>query len=228
MRLKQHSTKDKKTAPPASSAKHPQKNPCYNRPRMFTGIVAGVFGAKCSGETLLVDCQPSKPVRGESFAIDGVCLTLEGTEGGQMRFALSGQTLRLTNLASATQVHVERALRVGDRLGGHLVSGHVDGVFPAEYRQENGEHWLWITLSKEKEALVLPRGSVAVSGVSLTIAKVQTAGDQLEVGAALIPETIKKTRFAQMQKGEMVNIEFDQVAKQVALAVERHFVAKEA
>ena len=195
---------------------------------MFTGIVAGVFGAKCSGETLLVDCQPSEPKTGESFAIDGVCLTLEGMEGGQMRFALSGQTLRLTNLASATQVHVERALRVGDRLGGHLVSGHVDGVFPAEYRQENGEGWLWITLPKEKEALVLPRGSVAVHGVSLTIAKVQTAGDQLRLGVALIPETLEKTRFAQMQKGEMVNIEFDQVAKQLALAVERHFVAKEA
>jgi riboflavin synthase len=157
---------------------------------------------------------------GASIAVDGVCLTV--VERGPGRFAadLGPETLARTtlgSLAAGDRVHLERPLRLGDALGGHLVSGHVDGVGSIVARRTEGSA-LELTISAPAEVAraLVPKGSIAVDGASLTVNTV--AGDRFTV--MLIPHTLSVTKLGDKAVGAPVNLEADLIAKHVAKLVE--------
>jgi riboflavin synthase len=157
--------------------------------------------------------------RGESVAVNGVCLTML-PDGEGVAFAdVSDETLRLTtigSLARSTIVNLERALAVGDRLGGHLVQGHVDSVGTLVSTTTEGEFavYRW-SFPREFAELVVNKGSVAVDGVSLTVVE----PDAESFGAALIPETLRRTNLGTARIGGQANLEFDMIAKHVRALV---------
>jgi riboflavin synthase len=156
---------------------------------------------------------------GESVAVNGVCLTVVAREGGTGRFQAGPETLARTNLgelAPGDRVNLERALRLGDRLGGHLVQGHVDGVGHIVERRREGE-WekVWFACPPELARQMVSKGSVAVDGVSLTL--VDVAEDRFSV--ALIPHTLSHTTLGFKPVGATVNLETDLLAKYVAKQV---------
>src|SRR5258706_4140161 len=154
-------------------------------------------------------------VRGESLAVNGVCLTVLPQDDGSLITDVSNETLAKTTLgaliAGAT-VNVERALAVGDRLGGHIVQGHVDCVGQLASIANEGEFavYRW-SFPAEFADLVVSKGSIAVDGISLTIVD----PDGSTFGAALIPETLRRTTLGTSHVGDQVNLEFDMMAKYV-------------
>ncbi|HVT03303.1 MAG TPA: riboflavin synthase [Thermoanaerobaculia bacterium] len=153
--------------------------------------------------------------RGESVAINGVCLTVFPASDS---FAadLSAETLSLTtlaNLAEGTIVNVERAMTLSDRLGGHLVQGHVDATGTLLSVDASGDfaEYRW-SYPAEHQYLLVSKGSIAVDGVSLTV----VGPDQHSFGAALIPETLARTNLGSANVGDPVNLEFDIIAKYAA------------
>jgi riboflavin synthase len=153
--------------------------------------------------------------RGESLAVNGVCLTVLPEDGGSLVTDLSNETLSRTTLgtlgAGAT-VNVERALAVGDRLGGHIVQGHVDTVGTLISIASEGEFAIYRWSHPPEFAdLVVSKGSIAVDGISLTIVE----PDGATFGAALIPETLRRTNLGNARVGDRMNLEFDMVAKYV-------------
>jgi riboflavin synthase len=152
---------------------------------------------------------------GESVAINGTCLTVVGVEADTARFQAGPETLRRTNLGElqpGDRVNLERSLRLGDRLGGHLVQGHVDGLGRIARRTRQGE-WeeVWFACPAELAAQMVSKGSVAVDGVSLTV--VEVTGDGFSV--ALIPHTLAVTTLGFKPVGATVNLEVDVFAKYV-------------
>jgi riboflavin synthase len=157
---------------------------------------------------------------GESIAVNGCCLTAVAVDGGRFEVQAGPETLMRTNLANGNaddRVNLERSLRVGDRLGGHFVQGHVDTTATLGERRTEGE---WEFLSFEIDPawtpLLVPKGSIAVDGVSLTL---------VEVGAArfsvmLIPHTLAVTTLGLIRAGDAVNIEADMLAKHVRKLLE--------
>ena len=187
---------------------------------MFTGIIemtgsiASIDplenGARLTLEPLATD-NPLK--RGESIAVNGVCLTALPNGDGSLTFDVSPETLRVTNLGSlktGSKVNLERSLALGDRLSGHLVQGHVDATGELLSIKREGEFatFRW-SYPREFGELVVPKGSIAVDGISLTI--VEPDGASFEV--ALIPETLAKTNLGSSRVGDPVNLEFDVMAK---------------
>lgn len=154
---------------------------------------------------------------GESVAVDGVCLTVETSlEGGGFSAFASRETLSRTTLAEAgpgRKVNLERALRLQDRLGGHLVSGHVDalGVFLSMEAVGEG-YMLWVEAPSEVLRVCVPKGSISIDGVSLTLVDVTDSA----VSVAVIPETWKRTTLGLRKKGDRVNLESDLIGKYVA------------
>jgi len=153
---------------------------------------------------------------GESIACSGVCLTVVERGGGLVSFDAVPETLARTSIGGwrpGSRVNLERALALGDRLGGHLVQGHVDAVGEVLSRAAEGQGArLAVSLPAAIAALVAEKGSIAVDGVSLTVA---TAGrDRFEV--ALIPETLARTTLGEARPGTPVNLEADVVARHVA------------
>lgn len=150
---------------------------------------------------------------GDSIAINGVCLT--AVELGLCAFAVdvSNETLSCTTLggwAVATPVNLEKALRLGDRLGGHLVSGHVDAVGKVLDVQADGRSQRWrFALPAALERYVAAKGSIAIDGVSLTVNDVDSAS----FGVNLIPHTLEHTVFASTRIGDQVNLEIDLMAR---------------
>jgi riboflavin synthase len=153
---------------------------------------------------------------GESIACSGCCLTVAERGGGTVSFDAVPETLARTTLGSwrpGTRVNLERALALGDRLGGHLVQGHVDAVGEVLARAAEGQGVrLTLSLPVAIAPLVAEKGSIAVDGVSLTVARV--GRDRLEV--ALIPETLVRTTLGEAAAGTRVNLEADVVARHVA------------
>lgn len=152
---------------------------------------------------------------GESIAINGVCLTAVATGPGNAVFQLAPETLQKSNLGSLVSgqhVNLERALRLGDRLGGHWVQGHVDGVGTLIRREKEGD-WerLIFSLPATLSRYLVAKGSITINGVSLTVVGVDT--DQFSV--ALIPHTLDITNLGQLQPGDSVNLEVDILAKYV-------------
>lgn len=189
---------------------------------MFTGLVEAL-GTVCDlqrdgAERQLTIAAPSfrsEVVVGDSVAINGTCLTIVEQVGDRCRFQAGPETLRRTNLGELVlgdRVNLERALRLSDRLGGHLVQGHVDGLGRlAERIRQNSWELVWFNCPAELAAQMVSKGSVAVDGVSLTL--VDVAADRFSV--ALIPHTLASTTLGFKQSGASVNLETDLLAKYV-------------
>jgi riboflavin synthase len=187
---------------------------------MFTGIIQdmGVIEMLARGEVgariQLRLLRPGDPIRrGESIAINGVCLTALQNEDGSFAADVSPETLAKTNLghfAPGDAVNIERAMTITDRLGGHLVQGHVDtvGTILGIHPEGSFATYRW-SYPREFRTLVVPKGSIAVDGVSLTIVD----PDDTSFSAALIPETLERTNMRYSRIGGEVNLEFDVMAK---------------
>lgn len=187
---------------------------------MFTGIVEGT--AK------VVDVRDKREVRllvvalpeiadeislGESVAINGVCLTAISIKNGEVSFDVMGETLRRTNLGllrRGESVNYERALRVSDRLSGHIVTGHIDGLGTLErIEKRQNECHMFIRTSDEIMSEIVERGSVAIDGISLTVAEKLRNGFRV----ALIPHTLETTNLKLRRRGDNLNIETDIIVK---------------
>jgi len=190
---------------------------------MFTGIVEALGRVRelapvGRGVRLTVSVPEDGAWRlavGESVAINGVCLTVVAALSGHLQFDLAEETRRVTTLGDLTPgnpVNLERPLRLDARLSGHLVLGHVDGVGRVTHVQPEGEgRRLGVALPAELRSLLIPKGSVAVDGVSLTVAHL--APDVFEV--ALIPHTLAVTTLGSRGPGARVNLEMDVIGKYV-------------
>jgi riboflavin synthase len=189
---------------------------------MFTGIVEKTGPVRAweratGGATLTVATGYPDLALGESVAVNGVCLTVtEATREGDARFFLSEETLRLTNLSryggAPSEVNLERALRLGDRLSGHIVQGHVDGLARMTSARLEGDAWrMELELPRELLHYCVPKGSIALNGVSLTVNQREDDGIALH----LIPHTWKITNLCRLQPGDTVNCEVDVLAKHV-------------
>ena len=178
---------------------------------MFTGIVQAV-GKIVKVKPLVVDAGklPLADVKvGDSICVQGCCLTVVRKKGKQLSFDVSQETLDCTvGLDRPGAVNLEKALRLADRLGGHLVTGHVDGV--GLVLAVRGSVYVF-RAPKAVAKYVAPKGSVCIDGVSLTVNQVQ--GDEFEVN--LIPHTLKVTTLARLKAGSEVNMEADLVARYV-------------
>ncbi len=188
---------------------------------MFTGLVEALAVIRRvepgpDGHDLLVRMPFAAELAvGESIAVNGACLTVVGREADACRFQAGPETLRRTNLGSlraGDRVNVERSLRLSDRLGGHLVQGHVDGLGQVAERSRRGD-WetVWFRAPETLTMQMVPKGSVAVDGVSLTL--VDVAPGRFSV--ALIPHTLANTTLGFKPVGADVNIETDLMAKYV-------------
>jgi riboflavin synthase len=190
---------------------------------MFTGLVQslaavetvapdGVGGARLS---VVAPAVAAAGVLGESIAVNGVCLTLVAADGGSVAFECGPETLVRTNLGRlgvGSHVNLERALRMGDAVGGHFVTGHVDCVGTIAAVEPNGE---WVTIHfavpKEFDDLLVIKGSVAIDGISLTLVSVEPG----KLSVMLIPHTLAHTTLGLKTVGDEVNVEFDLLAKHV-------------
>jgi riboflavin synthase len=188
---------------------------------MFTGLVevlATVQRVEPDGDGRhLVVAAPfaAELALGESVAVNGCCLTVVERDARTCRFQAGPETLRRTNLgelAAGDRVNLERSLRLSDRLGGHLVTGHVDGVGRVAVRTRQGE-WetVWFRCPSELAQQLVSKGSVAVDGVSLTV--VEVAPDGFSV--ALIPHSLDHTTLGVKPVGAVVNLETDLIGKYV-------------
>lgn len=176
---------------------------------MFTGIVQAV-GKIVSVKPFVIDAGrlPLADIRvGDSICVQGACLTVTGKRGGKLSFDVSQETLECTTgLDRPGPVNLEKALRLADRLGGHLVSGHVDGV--GLVVQVKGSIYAF-RAPKAVARYVAPKGSVCIDGVSLTVNRVRGA----EFDVNLIPHTLKVTTLARLKPGTEVNMEADLIAR---------------
>lgn len=192
---------------------------------MFTGIVEDkgtIRSLAPKGEVVRLQVATALDLRdtelGDSIAVDGVCLTVTALQHGSptlVSFDVGPESLRVTSLSRAkvgAKVHLERALRLSDRLGGHLVQGHVDGVGRLRKREQAGD-----TLKLDIEAppeilrLCIPKGSICIDGVSLTINELSSDG----LSVWLIPHTLERTHLGERRVGDPLNLENDVIGKYV-------------
>ena len=193
---------------------------------MFTGIIektAPVIAIADGAGFLRLTVGSDWPdVRhGESISINGVCLTVAELAAGKIGFDVISETLAKTNLGLLKQgdhVHVERALQVGARIDGHFVQGHVDGTGPLINQVADGKEWrLTIEAPQSVARFLVPKGSICVDGVSLTIASLD--GSRFDV--ALIPTTLSLTHLGKRNIGYPFNLEADVISKSVVTFLER-------
>jgi riboflavin synthase len=194
---------------------------------VFTGLVQDLgrvtlVDAGADGVTLGVQTKLAAEIaEGDSVAVNGVCLTATAIIDGQFRAEVMQETLRRSSLAEAaqgSQVNLELALRASDRMGGHIVQGHVDGLGSVrEVREDGFARVVTVTAPAELLRYVVEKGSIAVNGVSLTV--VGVGEDWFSV--SLIPETLERTTLGTAVPGAPVNLEVDVVAKYVEKLVAR-------
>ena len=189
---------------------------------MFTGIVEGIGEVRdirrtgqevtCTIRTpgFFSDCHS-----GDSVAVDGVCLTITSVKGNLLTLDISAETLARSNLGTLRQgakVNLERPLRLSDRLGGHLVSGHVDGTGIIEKLERHQESWIIrIGIDQNLSRYLIEKGSIALDGISLTINKCK--GKSFEM--TIIPQTARVTTIINKRQGDRVNIEVDMISKYI-------------
>ena len=156
---------------------------------------------------------------GDSIALNGACMTVTSLDLPQQQFTIdiSAESLaKTTGLAQGAQVNLEKALRAGDRLGGHIVSGHVDGVGSVSFFGQVGESWeLRIQAPAELAKYLAYKGSITVNGVSLTVNRVHDNAAGAEISINLIPHTVQNTSLGLLTAGAGVNLEIDTVARYV-------------
>jgi riboflavin synthase len=189
---------------------------------MFTGLVeevgrvaalepgAGIARVRIDAATVLADAR-----LGDSISVDGCCLTMVAIEGPSFTADLMGETLRVTTLGTlrpGDPVNLERAAALGTRLGSHLVQGHVDGVGRIRAVDAGASKFLEVEVPSAFTTMLVPKGSVTVAGVGLTV--VEVGSDAFTVG--LIPHTLEATTLGRLGIGDRVNVELDLIAKYVA------------
>lgn len=191
---------------------------------MFTGLIreVGTILEKKPGQLKIQTGLTGDLKLGESIAVNGVCLTASDLGSGWFRADIMPETLKSTNLGGlqpGDRVNLEPALAVGERLGGHFVTGHVDAVGQIKtITRENNALILKITVPPHLTRFIAPKGSVALNGVSLTI----QSGSGQEFFVSLIPHTIRETTFPHFKPGDLVNVEVDIIARYVANLLERN------
>jgi len=189
---------------------------------MFTGIVLGkgkITGMRRVGRGIELSVAPDfvldDPEEGESIAVNGVCLTARKIDERSFVADVSPESLSRTNLGALTvgaEVNLERALRLSDRLGGHLVSGHVDATARVTGRRPEGDYTVFtFEMPAGLDRYMVEKGSVTVDGISLTV----NSCDRSSFSVAIIPHTLKVTVLGNRQVGDMVNIEADIIGKYV-------------
>jgi riboflavin synthase len=193
---------------------------------MFTGLIESVgyvsrLASVPSGFCMRVRTPLAAELTlGESVAVNGVCLTVTAVEGDEWQADIGPETARVTTLGMLKPeqvVNLERSLRAGDRLGGHFVQGHVDAVGTIEALRRDGDaHWLTIAYPGALAPMVILKGSIAIDGISLTVAALRER--QLDV--MIIPFTWSHTNLSSLRIGYQVNLECDMIGKYVARAVE--------
>ena len=190
---------------------------------MFTGLIEDLgtlLALRRGSESAAITIATSLPMAelriGDSVAVNGVCLTVTAFGDGRFTADISPETLEKSNLAQlqrGAHVNLERALRLGDRLGGHLVTGHVDGQGTILERTRRGNSWyLAFQCDAALSRLLVTKGSVAIDGISLTV---NEAGDD-RFSVMIIPHTLEQTTLAGSKVGDRVNIETDLFGKYVA------------
>jgi len=193
---------------------------------MFTGIVEAVgqvveLSATAQGSRLRVATPLAADLKqGDSVAVNGVCLTALEGRGQEFIADIGPETARVTNLrtlAAGRGVNLERPLKLGGRLDGHLVLGHVDAVGRVEAIRADGEsHWVTVSFPASLAPYFIPKGSVAVDGVSLTVAGLR--GGEFDV--QIVPHTWRHTTLSAVVIGDLVNLECDMIGKHVVRALE--------
>lgn len=189
---------------------------------MFTGIIEHAARITRAEEkegalALALDLGPCADgvALGDSIAVRGCCLTVEHLDGAVATFHLMGQTLSHSAFGDAAvgqTINIERSLRLGDRLGGHIVTGHLDGVGRVARVEDRPGQWdLTIELPETVADLVIPKGSITIDGVSLTVAHLSGR----EVTVCIIPHTLEVTTLGSLQPGDPVNLEMDSIGKWV-------------
>ena len=189
---------------------------------MFTGIIEGlgdISAARTSGQgkrlTIEADFELTQTKIGDSICVNGACLTAVKIDGKRFEVDISPETLRMTTFDQAKigdRVNLERAMRISDRIDGHLVSGHIDGIGSISQRETQGN--ATIVTIKVPETLtryMIPKGSVAVDGISLTI----NTCDANSFSVSIIPHTGKLTTIGFKSRGDRVNIETDMIGKYI-------------
>ena len=186
---------------------------------MFTGLVEAVgtiaeVRDTAAGRELRIASDFSDLTLGESIALDGVCLTVREFDAGWFTVAAVVTTLERTTVGEWTagrQVNLERAMRLGDRLGGHIVQGHVDAVGEVLDTRTEGDAWLVdVRVPDEIDQLLVPHGSITVDGVSLTVNELLAPG---VVQLSIIEYTLRHTSLGRLTRGSMVNVEGDVIGK---------------
>lgn len=192
---------------------------------MFSGIVEAqskILSQTTSDQTIRIEVERPKHFDdlkiGDSVSTNGVCLTIEKFDNEKIQFCLGAETLKLLgagfDLWTKFPLNLERSLRLGDRVHGHLVTGHVDSLAKVLKADADGECWqMQIEIPDRLSDFFWKKGSVCANGVSLTVNEVQKKPGQNWIEVCLIPETIQKTNLKNYQPGQYLNIESDYLAK---------------
>ena len=201
---------------------------------MFTGIITAVGKIKSAtplGDGLQLEIEvPANYLDdvalGDSIAIQGACMTATKIEGNTFSLDISRESLNKTvGLDTVGPVNLEKAMRLSDRLGGHLVSGHVDGMgkvtdFAAVAQDAYGSWLLRIETPQELAAFLAYKGSIVVNGVSLTVNKAEDLANACVIDINIIPHTLQNTTLGNLKQGDAVNLEVDLIARYVARMLE--------
>jgi len=197
---------------------------------MFTGLiqaagkVAAIEHQESSAKIVISNSEIAAQIaQGDSISVNGVCLTVTSFDQSQFSVDVMAQTLKLTTTGSlevGSDVNLELATRTADRLGGHIVQGHVDGVAKISGITADSK-WTRMDLAMPKDLMkyVVAQGSICLEGVSLTVGELNDAADQISVW--LIPETLAKTNLSNKLVGENLNVEVDVLAKYVERLIAR-------
>ena len=198
---------------------------------MFTGIITGVgriaavhaLGTSPThGKRLTITCPDhylDDVGLGDSIALNGACMTVTTWDASKRQFCIdiSAESLQKTaGLDSVGPINLEKALRANDRLGGHLVSGHVDGIGTVSHFAQVGESWeLRVLAPKELAKYLAYKGSITINGVSLTVNRITDMADGCEASINLIPHTVENTALGVLEPDSRVNLEIDLIARYV-------------
>lgn len=190
---------------------------------MFTGLIQGLGRLQSHSETQLTISTTAQPILqglaiGDSVAVDGICLTVETILDSGFTVTTSPETLSRSTLSQTVntlwQANLEPALKVGDRLGGHFVTGHVDGIGALVDRETSADSWIFTFKAPDHLArLMVSKGSIAINGISLTIADIYP--DDHTFTVAVIPHSFGLTNLQQLELGQSINLETDVLGKYV-------------